>query len=356
MEPFVRHIAPLNAARTAGVSSVRFNLVQSSLRPTAVEATSVEERERGDRSLLKLSDLGISTRGGTSVRLLESVSLDIRHGEFFAMVGESGSGKSLLCAALMGILPSNLQVTGEISFDGNPLTVANRSSRAMVFQQPSQYLNPVRTIGFQLRETLQLVSRTSRREAADRAAALLGSVGIHDPVATLGKFPHQMSGGMNQRVMIALALARRPKLLIADEPTSALDVTTQKQIMNLIEKLRTEWNMAVLFVTHDLDLAIERSDRIGVLYAGQLVEVGPTDSLALAPMHPYTRTLFSAAPTISALPSRLHALTGGVPDPTQRGQGCHFASRCSQVLDVCQLIPPPHSDKNGHKTACHNQG
>ncbi|WP_246776997.1 ABC transporter ATP-binding protein [Microvirga sp. VF16] len=312
--------------------------------------------DAGGRPVLEVSDLEISTTGPRETPLLETLSLEIRDGEFFALVGESGSGKSLLCSALMGILPANLRATGDVLFDGKPLANADRSARAMIFQQPNRYLNPVRTIGFQLAETVAIVSNLRKREARDRAASLLDAVGIDDPRATLKKYPHELSGGMNQRVMMALALARQPRLLIADEPTSALDVTTQRQIMDLIERLRDDWNMAVLFVTHDLDLAVERSDRIGVIYAGQLVEIGPTRALAGQPRHPYTRTLFSAVPAISLAPPKLAALAGGVPDPSLRGNGCHFASRCSSALDNCKRIRPTFATDVSHTAACHNLG
>lgn len=307
--------------------------------------------------LLEVSGLDVWTAGShEEIRLLESISLNIREGEFFALVGESGSGKSLLCSTLMGILPNNLSARGNIYFDGGPLAAVDRRSRAMIFQQPSRYLNPVRTIGFQLTETVRITSRGSTREARERAISLLEAVGIEDPRSTIKKYPHELSGGMNQRVMIALALARRPRLLIADEPTSALDVTTQRQIMDLIEKLRADWNMAILFVTHDLNLAIERSDRIGVIYAGQLIEVGATDAIAQQPLHPYTRNLFSAVPEISLNRVKLVALAGGVPDPAIRGAGCHFAPRCAHAVEACVHVKPAFPDALSHAAACHNLG
>lgn len=308
------------------------------------------------RPVLEVSGLDVWVAGShQDIRLLESISLNIQEGEFFALVGESGSGKSLLCSTLMGILPTNLSARGDIYFDGGPLATVDRRSRAMIFQQPSRYLNPVRTIGFQLTETIRIVSRGSKREAGERAISLLEAVGIEDPRSTIKKYPHELSGGMNQRVMIALALARRPRLLIADEPTSALDVTTQRQIMDLIEQLRADWNMAVLFVTHDLDLAMERSDRIGVIYAGQLIEMGATEAIARQPLHPYTRSLFSAVPEISLTKINLVALAGGVPDPAIRGAGCHFAPRCAHAVEACARKPEFPTGLS-HAAACHNLG
>ncbi|WP_434733082.1 ABC transporter ATP-binding protein [Rhizobium sp. YTUHZ044] len=310
----------------------------------------------GKRRLLEVSELDVWIGNDRKTRLLESVSLDIEDGEFLALVGESGSGKSLLCSTLMDILPDKLHASGKIHFDGKSLAEAGRSSRAMIFQQPTRFLNPVRTIGFQLGETVRIASGLSKREADDRTLFLIDAVGIDDARAVSRKYPHQLSGGMNQRVMIALALARQPRLLIADEPTSALDVTTQRQIMDLIERLRSEWNMAILFVTHDLDLALERADRIGVIYAGQLVENAHAEEIARRPVHPYTRHLFSAVPEISTAPSKLVSLPGGVPDPAIRADGCHFAQRCSNVLDVCRSTTPIFASRAANTVACHNPG
>lgn len=305
-------------------------------------------------ALLRVSRLSMCAGHGGEIPLLESVSFDIGEGEFLALVGESGSGKSLMCSTLMGLLSAGVQWSGEIHLQGQPLGSTDRRSRAMIFQQPSRYLNPVRTIGFQLEETVRLTERMTRRDARERAESLLLDVGIKAPQDTMRKYAHEMSGGMNQRVMIALALARKPKLLIADEPTSALDVTTQKQIMDLLSRLRSEWNMGILFVTHDLGLAVERADRIGVLYAGQLVELGPADQLARHPIHPYTAALFSTVPDLSATPQRLHTLAGSVPDPRLRTGGCHFAARCPNSLPVCHQTQPDLPADLPHAAACHN--
>lgn len=310
----------------------------------------------GKGLLLEVSELDVWIGNDRQTRLLEAISLDINEGEFLALVGESGSGKSLLCSTLMDILPDKLHASGKIYFDGKSLAEAGRSSRAMIFQQPTRFLNPVRTIGFQLGETVRIAAGLSKREADDRTLFLIDAVGIDDARAVSRMYPHQLSGGMNQRVMIALALARQPQLLIADEPTSALDVTTQRQIMDLIERLRAEWNMAILFVTHDLDLALERADRIGVIYAGQLVENGYAEEIARHPGHPYTRHLFSAVPEISSAPSKLVSLPGSVPDPASRAGGCHFARRCSNVLDVCRSTAPLLSPRTASAVACHNPG
>ncbi|MGC0320858.1 oligopeptide/dipeptide ABC transporter ATP-binding protein [Bradyrhizobium sp. USDA 326] len=351
MEKHVPQPAKLPLAQDAGAIGIRSTIVQ---RPSPSLGSGSTFSERENMRLLEVSGLSVSAGGEGKARLLEEVSFEIRRGEFFALVGESGSGKSVLCSALMGLLPSSLTSTGRIWFDGRTLAQSHRRSRAVIFQQPTQYLNPLRTIGFQIQETVEIASRTTKREARERAVDLLRSVGIHDPIGTMRKYPHEMSGGMNQRVMIALALALRPKLLIADEPTSALDVTTQKQIMDLLDRVRSDWGMAVLFVTHDLALAAERSDRIGVLYAGQLVEVGPAKLLADTALHPYTDALFSSITDISLCPTGLRALAGGVPDPTQRKEGCHFASRCSKVVSECEQTAPYLATDVDHAAACHN--
>ncbi|MEZ2146720.1 ABC transporter ATP-binding protein [Bradyrhizobium sp. DN5] len=306
----------------------------------------------GSPPLLSITGLTIVLADRPETRLLEAIQFDLRKGEFFSLVGESGSGKSVLCSTIMGLASSELRCLGDIHFEGRPLADVDRRLRAMIYQQPSLYLNPVRAIGFQLRETVQVVGGLSKREASEKAADLLCDVGIEDPKETMKKYPHEMSGGMNQRVMIAMALAMKPKLLIADEPTSALDVTTQKQILDLLERLRSD--MTILFVTHDLGVAVQRSDRIGVLYAGQLVEIGRADLVARTPLHPYTRALFSAVPPLSGHPRRLHSSAGSLPEPTQRQDGCHFASRCSGTLDLCQHMRPGMQGIPQQLVACHN--
>ncbi|WP_235885962.1 ABC transporter ATP-binding protein [Bradyrhizobium niftali] len=306
----------------------------------------------GSAPILSITGLTVVLAEQPETRLLDAVQFELRKGEFFALVGESGSGKSVLCSAIMGVASSELRCLGDIHIEGRRLSDVDRRQRAMIYQQPSLYLNPVRRIGFQLRETVQVIDGLSKKEASERAADLLRDVGINDPNETMRKYPHEMSGGMNQRVMIAMALAMKPKLLIADEPTSALDVTTQKQILDLLEQLRSA--MAILFVTHDLGIALQRSDRIGVLYAGQLVEIGRADLTARTPLHPYTRALFSAVPPLSGRPRRLHSPAGSLPEPTQRQAGCNFASRCSGTLDICQHTRPALQGIAQQLVACHN--
>ncbi|RXH36624.1 hypothetical protein XH99_06530 [Bradyrhizobium nanningense] len=306
----------------------------------------------GSPPLLSISGLTVVLAGRPETRLLDSVQFELRKGEFFSLIGESGSGKSVLCSTIMGVASPELRYLGDIHIEGRPLADVDRGRRAMIYQQPILYLNPVRSIGFQLRETVQMIGGLSKKEALERAADLLGDVGINDPNETMRKYPNQMSGGMNQRVMIAMALAMKPKLLIADEPTSALDVTTQKQILDLLERLRPD--MAILFVTHDLGVALQRSDRIGVLYAGQLVEIGRADLVARIPSHPYTRALFSAVPPLSGRTRRLHSPAGSLADPTQREAGCNFASRCFRTLDICRHTRPPLKGIPEQAVACHN--
>lgn len=321
-----------------------------------VQTTQHESADRqviasGSQPLLSVTGLTVALADRPETRLLDAVQFELRKGEFFALVGESGSGKSVLCSTIMGVASSELRCLGDIHIDGRLLADVDRRQRAMIYQQPSLYLNPVRTIGFQLRETVQVIG-LSKREASQRAADLLCDVGIDDPKETMRKYPHEMSGGMNQRVMIAMALAMKPKLLIADEPTSALDVTTQKQILDLLERLRSD--MAILFVTHDLGVALQRSDRIGVLYAGQLVELGRANLVARTPLHPYTRALFSAVPPLSEHPRRLQSSSVSLPEPGQRQAGCSFASRCSGTLDICRRTRPALQGIPQQVVACHN--
>lgn len=328
----------------------------------ALEASYVQTFEHGNAGrpaiaagsppLLSIDGLTVVLADRPETRLLDAVRFEVRKGEFFALVGESGSGKSVLCSTIMGVASSELRCLGDIHIEGKPLTDVDRRLRAMIYQQPSLYLNPVRSIGFQLRETVQMIGGLSKREASESAVNLLCDVGIDDPRETMRKYPHEMSGGMNQRVMIAMALAMKPKLLIADEPTSALDVTTQKQILDLLERLRSD--MAILFVTHDLGVALQRSDRIGVLYAGQLVEIGGADLVGRTPLHPYTRALFSAVPPLSGHLRRLHSPAGSLPEPTQRQAGCNFASRCSGTMEICRHTRPPLQGNPQQVVACHN--
>ena len=280
------------------------------------------------------------------------------------VVGESGSGKSVTMMSLMGLLPSPpAEVTqGEVLYQGRDvLKMAEKDRRKLrggeigfVFQDPMTSLNPVFTVGYQLTEPLREHLGLNKKQARDRAAELLAMVGIPSPAARLNDYPHQFSGGMRQRVMIAIALACDPKVLIADEPTTALDVTIQAQILDLIQKLREELGMGVIWITHDLGVVAGIADRVMVMYGGQVAEHAPVRDLFDNPKHPYTRALMQTIPDISGeRPDRLLSIAGQPPVLRARPSACPFAPRCGHVSDKCLSANPPIEDTgDGHDVAC----
>ncbi|SFK80314.1 ABC transporter ATP-binding protein [Falsiroseomonas stagni] len=283
------------------------------------------------------------------VRAVDGVDFDIAGGEVLALLGESGCGKSVTSLALMGLLPATARVEGEIVFQGRDLRAidpaALRALRgdalAMVFQEPMSSLNPVLTVGRQVAEALVAHGRADRRAARARAIELFGEVGLSDPARRYDAYPHELSGGMCQRVMIAMAIACDPALLIADEPTTALDVTIQKQILALIEDLRRRRGTAVLLITHDLGVVAENADRVAVMYAGRIVETAPVRELFASPRHPYTRGLLDSMPDLDDEDAVLHAIPGQVPDLAALPPGCAFAARCPRASDRCLAEAPP---------------
>ena len=296
------------------------------------------------RALLEVDALNV--RFG-DVAVVERVGLRLRRGEVLALVGESGSGKTMTALALADLLPPpGLIDAARLEFDGRDLlTLAPAARRAlaggeiaMIFQDPASSLNPCFTLGWQLDEVLRLAGVRGR--AARRAAAceLLARAGIADPAARLHAYAHQLSGGMCQRAMLALALARRPRLLIADEPTTALDVTIQAQIVELLLHLQRDTGMGLLLISHDLALVAETAQRAAVMYAGEIVEYGALPRLFDAPRHPYTAALLAALPLHTD--AALHALPGNVPAPHARGRGCRLAPRCPRVQPRCRLEHP----------------
>lgn len=297
----------------------------------------------------KLEIKGLKLRFGVA-EPLRSVNLEIAPGRAVGVVGESGSGKSLTSLAIMGLLPLNAEVSGVISWGGRDLLRVSESERreirgreiAMIFQDPMSSLNPSFTVGFQIDEVLKyrlgIKSAGARRE---RGLELLGEVGIPAPVERWGSYPHQLSGGMSQRVSIAMALAAEPKLLIADEPTTALDVTVQMQILELLARLKRSRGMSLLFVTHDLAVASRVCDEITVFYAGRTVERGTSAKLLSAPSHPYTQALLRARPQPGSPPrTRLKSIEGLVPRASDVISGCVFASRCDKVFERCRREVP----------------
>ncbi len=299
---------------------------------------------------LEVDNLTVSVRRGDQrFNAVESVSFSVEAGEAYGIVGESGSGKSLTLRAIMALLPPSARLSGgEMLFEGRPLAAKGRAARkqrrgcmTMVFQDPLSALNPVRTIGRQIAEVSQRVLGRSRSESRERAIELLGLVGVPDPVGRFGAYPHQLSGGMRQRVAIAMALAGEPTVLLCDEPTTALDVTVQAQILDLIDKLRVDLGLAVLFVSHDLGVVRELCQNVAVMYAGRVVESGPTRDLLRAPRHPYTLGLLRAVVDLDDPIGSLHPIGGTLPDPLHLPEGCAFHPRCPLATAECLNSVPP---------------
>lgn len=314
--------------------------------------------------LLEVADLRLGFPGPTGiVRPVDGVSLAIHRGELLALVGESGCGKSLTCLAIMRLVPApgRIEPGSSLRLDGTDLLgldpEAMRRVRGrrigMVFQDPMTSLNPVFTVGQQLRETLVTHHRFPPGAWREAALALLDEVGIPDPRGRLDAFPHQLSGGLRQRVLIALALAGEPDLLLADEPTTALDVTVQAQILELLDHLRASRGMAILLVSHDLGIVAGRADRVAVMYAGRLVEEAATQALFAAPAHPYTRGLFGSIPRLEGPVERLVPIGGSVPAPAAWPSGCRFHPRCPVALPRCATEEPGlDDDGTGHRARC----
>jgi len=295
-----------------------------------------------------LSVEGLTVRFGRFA-VVEDLSFSVAPGEVLAIVGESGSGKSMTALALMRLVPPPGRVSGRVIFAGEDLLVLPErrmrairgGAMAMVFQEPMTSLNPVFTVGSQIAEALAWHRGLSGRAARAEAVRLLELVEIPNAAARVSEYPHQLSGGMRQRVMIAMALACRPRLLIADEPTTALDATVQAQILELLRRLRAELGMAVLLITHDLGVVSDFADRVAVMYAARLVEIGPALELFRSPAHPYTEGLLASLPRLGATVARLAAIPGQVPPPFALPQGCRFAPRCAYAKAPCSAALPP---------------
>jgi peptide/nickel transport system ATP-binding protein len=304
----------------------------------------------------------ISTRRG-NLRAVDRVDLTLAAGRTLGIAGESGSGKTMLSRAVLQLLPRNARLEGRVRFDGKDLTALSPRalrglrgrSLAVVFQDPMTSLNPVLTIGQQLVETLREHLGMSGAAAARRSAELLAAVGIAEPEQRLRQYPHQLSGGMRQRAVIAMALSCEPKLLIADEPTTALDVTVQAQILDLLAREQRRRHMAMILITHDLGVLAGRTDEVAVMYAGRIVERAPTPLLFTDMRMPYTQALLAAIPKLDAPPhTRLATAAGRPPDPTRHIGGCAFAPRCKYAVERCRLDQPALSapDEAGHCYAC----
>ena len=313
-------------------------------------------------TLLDIRNLSVTfaTRTG-GFRAVDGVDLSIDPGEVVAIVGESGSGKSVAMLAVMGLLPDSATVTADrVEFEGRDLlTLSHRDRRqivgrdiAMIFQEPIASLNPCFTVGFQIKEMLRRHTKLDREQRHKRAVELLGMVGISEPERRLKAFPHQLSGGMSQRVMIAMATSCNPKLLIADEPTTALDVTIQAQILELLSDLQRNEGMALVLITHDMGVVAETAERVMVQYAGLQVERQPVRSLFRTPHHPYTSALLAALPD-RARGTRLPSIPGVVPGQSDRPSGCQFNPRCPFADDKCRTIDPPRQPEALGGALCH---
>jgi peptide/nickel transport system ATP-binding protein len=314
--------------------------------------------------LVDIRDLRVLFHGddGRTTHAVDRVDLSVANGATLGLVGESGCGKSVTSLAIMGLLPKrSAEVSGAIRFDGFDLLAADdetlrdlRGNRvAMIFQEPMTSLNPSFTIGDQIIETILRHRGGSRRAARERAIALLRRVHIPSPEKRIDEYPHKLSGGMRQRVMIAMALACDPRLLIADEPTTALDVTLQAQILELMRELKAASNAAIILITHDLGVVAEVCDEVAVMYAGEIVERAPVDELFASPQHPYTVGLLGSIPRLDRRTEHLATIEGMVPNMMHPPSACRFAARCPFVADACLAAPPPLLEVNpGHTSRC----
>ncbi len=314
--------------------------------------------------LLHIQDLDVSFEQEQGMaHALRGIDLRLNSGETHALVGESGSGKTVSSMCIMGLLaaPPGRVNGGKILFQGrNLLTLSEQQRRkvrgkdiGMIFQEPGKYLNPAYKIGEQITETLILHFQMDRRRAVEKALDLLGLVGLGQNRRVLNSYPHELSGGMKQRAMIAMAIACHPALLIADEPTTALDVTLQLQILRLIHRLKVKFSMGILFISHDLGVVKEIADRISVIYAGKIVESASRKQLFENPLHPYTQLLLLSIPDAAKRGTRLRAIPGNVPDAQHIPPGCSFHPRCPLAEDGCRSeMPPSVYYEDGHQAAC----
>ena len=314
------------------------------------------------RPVLDVDGLKVSFAGDPDpVTAVHDVSFQVGLGEIVSIVGESGSGKTLSLMSVLGLIDRrNTFVEGAVRFEGQRLSeLSSRQMRAirgariaLISQDPMTALTPVHTIGRQIMEQITVHERVSRRVARARAVELLAEVGIPDPQEAIGRYPHQLSGGMRQRAVIAMALSCNPGLLIADEPTTALDVTVQAQVLDLLRKLRTDFGSSIVLITHDMGVVAEMADRVLVMYAGRVVEQGTIKHLFDDPWHPYTWGLLNSIPPLHGpRPERLISIPGLPPTPSEVQPGCAFAPRCAARMPVCDR-PPPRREADGHRALC----
>ena len=314
--------------------------------------------------LLKVENLRVSYHSyAGEVQSVRGVSFEVNKGETVAVVGESGCGKSVTSKAIMGLIqcpPGEIKEGSHIYFENQDLLSFQEkqwekyrgAECSMIFQDALTSLNPTMNIGNQIIENITNHKNVTKLEAKKEAIRLLELVGIPEPAARIKQYPHELSGGMRQRVMIAIALACNPKLLIADEPTTALDVTIQAQILNLMEDLKREYHTSMLLITHDLGIVVEMCDKVAIMYAGEIVESGSVEQIYSTPLHPYTQGLFNSVPSLDDDKHRLTPIDGLMPDPTNLPAGCHFHPRCPYATELCKTSPPASEAENGHRVMC----
>jgi len=320
------------------------------------------DRQHAAETMLEVSQLTtqIHTARG-DLQAIQQVSFTLKQGEIFGLVGESGSGKSVTLRSLLRLMPANTEISGSVKWCGREIA-SHKSAElqalrggdiAMIFQEPAIALNPLLTIWRQLEESLQSHTRLNRKQRRERAIELLDQVGIPAPEKRLDNYPHQFSGGMRQRVMIAIALAGNPRLLLADEPTTALDVTIQEQILNLLLRLRDQLGMGIIFVTHDLSVVAQLCDRVAVMYAGRIIESAPVEEIFRHPRHPYTQGLIASVPQNGSERQPLQSIEGTPPSLLNPPGGCSFHPRCRYHSARCEQQSPPLVALNDrHQVAC----
>jgi len=324
------------------------------------------DQPKENQVLLEVNHLKIKfhLKNGQQAKVVDDVSFTIRKGETVALVGESGSGKSITSLSIMRLLPippgeisaGTIKLNGKnlLNYKNKEMSNIRGNEISMIFQEPMTSLDPVFTIGNQMMEGIRRHQRVSKKEAWEKSLQLLKEVGIANAEKVITEYPHQLSGGMRQRVMIAIAMSNNPQLLIADEPTTALDVTVQAQILKLMMKMKEEHHSAILFITHDMSVVAETADRVMVMYAGQIVEEAPVRELFMNPKHPYTSALLKTMPNLDADVKRLPSIPGTVPPAYALPEGCRFAPRCPFAMDQCHEVMPEVIHIQGeHKVRCH---
>lgn len=314
--------------------------------------------------LLEIKNLEVffkSSQG--AVKAVNGVDINIREGVTSAIVGESGSGKSVTSLAIMGLLEDSSieKISGEINFDGkNLLELSEEELRkirgneiSMIFQEPMTSLNPALKVGYQMSEVFIEHFNMDKKTAKEKSIEMIKKVEIQRAEEVYNSYPHELSGGMRQRIMIAMALSSNPKLLIADEPTTALDVTIQKEVLELMRKLKEDLNTSIIFITHDLAVVSDIADYVNVLYAGKVVERAKSEDIFANPLHPYTRGLLRAIPNAHKKVDELYTIRGSVPNPVDLKDECHFCDRCDEAMDICRTAFPEEIDLDGHKVSCY---